>query len=879
MSFGDLFDKFLCSPVKRSLYTHVKLNGGTLMVPPNEIDCFYATYIEHFKKKQKLHIAERPLHNVSILKTDFDFTFNDERVLAEDDINHIHKIYIETIKHFFNTETFMVYIMEKEEKKPSKKKGLHVICPNIVLTHTMEYIFRLELIKKFDSFFNDVMGTKNKPDDIIDAAIVKNCWLMYGSNKPSDTDYYHVTKIINQDGHSVTNEGDEEQYIRLFSIRSKGERELTAINDVVKDYVNEYERITQENNRKKEDSKLMNDSTCPYLTPQTMTNDTYYSLANILVEKVLSTERARHYKSWIELGICLYNIDHRLLETWEMFSKRVSDKYKSGECARKWRTMKVFSFQMEKLKQWAEVDNPDEYHKVMNSRVYDLVMNSIVMSKQRCSFPDFNIAILCKFILANRIVSVTMNKATNWWYFENHRWHVDTKDNKIIHLIRSEVIPVIDSIKRQIRQQKYENENNDVLTEQLQSSEHATQQLSNHLKNYQPVRRVVAECVVLFEDKDFMEKLESKQHLLCFTNGVYDLEEDKFRDGLPEDYCYQCTHIPYIGFHPEDPVYKEIQYYLETVFVEYDVRDYMLKLLASFLNGNVTDEKFYFWTGSGSNSKSKFVSLYQKCLGDYSMTIPTTLLTEKQGKASEANSALASIRNKRFTPMNESPDPKSQVQIGLLKQLTGGDTVSTRDVFQSQYQFKTHMRMVYIANKIPGFTETDFATWRRIRNIIFRSTFVDAKDYNGQPRHFIKDPALEHSKMPKWPPYFMALLLHYYKIYKEEGLQEPEDVVNTSKQLELRSNTAKNYVLNFLKKSDNEFDVLHISTVYDNYYEVLQFYSLQNTKVSKAVLLELIKNEYQVDTFGPENSKSFKNLKFVSDDNDDNSKPEPKTEN
>ena len=57
---------------------------------------------------------------------------------------------------------------------------------------------------------------------------------------------------------------------------------------------------------------------------------------------ILSVKRASSYKTWIEVGWCLHNIDYRLLSDWIRFSERV-DKYKDiaqNECTMRWEEMK-----------------------------------------------------------------------------------------------------------------------------------------------------------------------------------------------------------------------------------------------------------------------------------------------------------------------------------------------------------------------------------------------------------------------------------------------------------------------------------------------------------------------------------------------------------
>ena len=60
---------------------------------------------------------------------------------------------------------------------------------------------------------------------------------------------------------------------------------------------------------------------------------------------------------------------------------------------------------------------------------------------------------------------------------------------------------------------------------------------------------------------------------------------------------------------------------------EVDMREYILTLLASYLNGHTKEQKFVIWTGVGANGKRITVELFQYAFVNI-VAIPITLLTK-----------------------------------------------------------------------------------------------------------------------------------------------------------------------------------------------------------------------------------------------------------
>ena len=165
------------------------------------------------------------------------------------------------------------------------------------------------------------------------------------------------------------------------------------------------------------------------------------------------------------------------------------------------------------------------------------------------------------------------------------------------------------------------------------------------------------EAQELFNDSkdEFYKKLDSTTKLIGFTNGVYDLEESEFRKGRPEDFISFTTGIRYLDYDKTDPKFMYVVTFLNKVIdsmfpddcpvckakkEKCGLKNYILLLLSTFLDGSTKDEQFHIWIGSGANGKSLLVELFQDALGDYAGVLDNTVITTKRTKSGNATPEL-----------------------------------------------------------------------------------------------------------------------------------------------------------------------------------------------------------------------------------------------
>jgi P4 family phage/plasmid primase-like protien len=185
---------------------------------------------------------------------------------------------------------------------------------------------------------------------------------------------------------------------------------------------------------------------------------------------------------------------------------------------------------------------------------------------------------------------------------------------------------------------------------------------------------------------------------------------------------------------------------------------------------------FWVLTGSGSNGKGRLMNLLEECLGDYYQAVSPAMLTRKRESANEANEALMALVKARLAVFQE-PEAGENIQAGTVKAITGEDTLSSRVNYGKQTKFRPKFKSFLVANDLPATSEATVALFRRIRIVNF-------------PTSFVEEPTLPHerkidfhldAKLKAAAPYFIGILIHFYRRLQEEGLNEPSAIRDSTK--------------------------------------------------------------------------------------------------
>ncbi len=793
-----------------------------------------------------------------------------------------------------------------ETDKKEWKDGFHIVYPYIAISEGMRFLI-VDSIKKMviekDGFKN--IPYINSIDDVFDTSVIKaNGWMMYGSRKMNGQ-HYKLKKVYT----CTYDEIDIKTYkhrdlVKLLSNRKFGDDEETEFkNDINKDELDEevtnilikYNVIKTDNKTKKDDKTKKDNKTNNNNNNSNSNNNIEFDddfdemgddeeyedgdedgeeddedgnerndIASIRSDiinnrkeqnkkrdqknksnesdmavklvQIMSNKRANEYDSWIKVGWALHNVNSKLLNAFKEFSKKAGNSYNEQSCETVWRTARDSGLGIASLRHWAKLDNTDAYDELLTENINELIVEAE-------SGTEYDVAKVVHELYKDQYVCTSINHNT-WYEFQTHRWiEVEggyTLSKKISEELTREFAILSTTYLRQMSSKNKKGSDRDSMLTKANN----VMKIMNNLKKSGFKERVIKESKNMFYSKEFEEKIDSNRNLIGFNNGVFDLVAGIFRDGSPDDLVSRTVGYDYEEYAENHEYVVGIKDFFCKIQTEEDMREYILTLLSSYLDGHTTTEQFVIWTGSGGNGKSKCVEFFQLAFGEYCGVLPVTVLTRKRGGSGQATPELAEMRGKRFVVFQE-PENTDEIQIGFMKELTGGDWIYARPLFKDPIRYKPQFKLLLTCNKLPTIPSNDGGTWRRLRVSPWPSEFVDRPRF---PNQFKKDPKLGE-KMELWKKAFLWFLMKiYYPIYKEFGLREPAKVLEFTNNYKKNSDIYLEFIDAQLELTQNEghfesLDILYASL--KNWYG--ESHSGKCPHQRKDLVDYLSNNKYKID--------------------------------
>ena len=833
--------------------------GGSYSIPPEDYDLFLNLYNRDIlSTNKKEYLTEKQLVDNGPILVDVDLRHEydvDERQYTDGHIDDMIDIYLDVFKDIFQVDDtceFTIYVLQKPtvnrvKDKNCTKDGIHLIFA-LKTDRNTQKIIRNKVIPLVADAWAD-LPIINSFEDVFDKGITDGTvnWQLYGSRKPNN-DRYKLTRI-----HTVTYDDTDGEFMRKeiplqsFDV-NQNIRELSVRNDnhpslfLKSSFLKERDEYDRKNNiqRAGTSSKtVMTFQDIPVIEDMQVANiktqDELDMMVKVFLETSLSSQldydlkdshdyvmilppsyyESGSYLKWIKVGWCLKNISNRLLIVWIAFSAKSStfDFGSIPELCEKWRGFDRRpndGITKRSLYHWAKTDAPEEYTRIMNNSLDYHVEQSLKISggkgknNEKSGCGDWDLAWVLYQMCKHSYVCTSV-KNNMWMVYKNHRWHDLDSGTTLRKTISG---PLRERYRNKAVQYMHNNQENSNRTDNdepvaEQDELHRVLQqrainISQILAQTSNKDHIMKEAKELFYDGDFLGKLDVNPHLLCCKNGVYDFKENLFRNGIPEDNISMSTNIDYKPLDTVNNANKitEINTFMDQLFPEKPLCDYMWDHLASTLLGTSTNQTFNMYIGGGQNGKSVLVNLMEIVLGDYKGDVPLTLVTDRRGKVGGLAPEIVQLKGKRFAVMQE-PSKGDIINEGIMKQLTSGkDPIQGRAPYMPQtISFLPQFKLVVTCNVLMGIKSNDHGTWRRIRAVPFKSLFTEnpVEGDKEKPYQFALDPYIDE-KFDSWKEVFCSMLVDI--VFKTNGVVRDCQIV-TSKSNEYRQ--SQDYISEYIR--------------------------------------------------------------------------------
>lgn len=284
---------------------------------------------------------------------------------------------------------------------------------------------------------------------------------------------------------------------------------------------------------------------------------------------------------------------------------------------------------------------------------------------------------------------------------------------------------------------------------------------------------------------------DDQKNLLCLNNGTFDLKSMELREHRPADMLTKAIGVTY---DPQAVASRWIQY-LEQVIPDPAYRDFLQRAVGMALLGDTSESAFFVLWGDTGCGKSQFLEVMNAVFGDYGVTAAASAFREsRNGDDSRKANSLHQLRGARFVATSET-SRKSSLDEELVKRVTGGDTVTSHALYETEISWRPEFTMFMGTNFKPVLDAGDGAIWRRVKPINFPNTFY--KD--NQPTEE-REKGLSQRIIDTELAGVFNWVLEGVRQYLAMGLKDPDSLTSVIKEYREESDP----VLSFLTAAEDE---------------------------------------------------------------------------
>ena len=262
------------------------------------------------------------------------------------------------------------------------------------------------------------------------------------------------------------------------------------------------------------------------------------------------------------------------------------------------------------------------------------------------------------------------------------------------------------------------------------------------------------------------DDLDADPWSLNVGNGTVELKTGKLRSHRREDLITRQAPVEY---DPDatDAVWDK--FLRDSTISDDELVAFLARAVGYSVCGTTSEEVLFFIHGPSATGKTTFVEAIKSTLGTrdgYATTLDFESLLSKRDSGGPRND-IARLAGARFVASVE-VDKGRKLAEGLVKQLTGGDAVTARFLYQECFEFTPSFTLWLASNDRPRARDDDDALWRRILQLPFVHE-IPKPERDPKVKARLRNPA-------KAGPAILAWIVRGCLDWQQQGLAVPEVV-------------------------------------------------------------------------------------------------------
>lgn len=295
---------------------------------------------------------------------------------------------------------------------------------------------------------------------------------------------------------------------------------------------------------------------------------------------------------------------------------------------------------------------------------------------------------------------------------------------------------------------------------------HDRRAIVQHLNRSESARGLKAGLEVAQSERALVvsaDELDADPWLLTVENGTLDLQSGQLHPPRREDLITRTAAASYVPGTRSDLWTR----FLETVTGgDEELQAFLQRAVGYSLTGFTSEEVLFFCHGPAASGKSTFLEAIKGLAGDHALTTDFETLLKKPGGGGIRND-IARLAGVRIVIGVEVDEGRALAE-GLIKQLTGGDTITARHLYKEYFEFTPRFALWLAANDRPYVRASDTGMWRRMLQVPFTQAIPEEKRDPTLKKQLKNDPEIRSA--------ILAWAVEGVLAWQGDGLQVPERV-------------------------------------------------------------------------------------------------------